>query len=352
MLWVGSQRGPERDLVTREGIPFDAVHSGPLAGVGFGVRLASAIQIAIGTIEALAVVRRFKPQALLITGGWVTIPAALACWLARVPVMIYAPDTEPGGTLRVLSRIAARVGTSTAGSARYYRPGQTIEVGYPLRAELLQAAGYDVFGQPLPGSDDLKSIREKAREHFSLAGNDPILLIFGGSTGARGINRVIIGMLPQILDGWQVLHITGKYDWDWVQEASANLSRYAAGRYRPCSYLHSDEMALALAAADLVISRAGACILGEFPLFELPAILVPYPYAWRYQKTNADSLASQGAAIRVDEENLPEELMPLLTRLLENAPERKRMSAASGSLKRPEAAARLAEQLITISCKP
>ncbi|MBN1427517.1 MAG: glycosyltransferase [Anaerolineae bacterium] len=351
LLWLGSSHGPERDLVTREGIPFDAVLSGPLAGVGLGVQLASAFKIIAGTIKALTIVWQFKPQVLLITGGWVTIPAALACQLARVPVMIYAPDTEPGGTIRVLSSIASRVAINTSESACYYRAGLTIETGYPLRAELLQAAGYDPLGQPLAREDAglLSKTRKRAQEHFALLESKPALLIFGGSTGAHGISRAVMEKLPQILADWQVLHLVGRRDWDWVQASVVGLSAEAAACYHPHQYLHSNEMALALTAADLIVSRAGASILGEFPLFELPAILVPYPYAWRYQKTNADILASRGAAVRVDEENLQEELLPLLSRLRRDVSERGRMAAASGMLKKPDAVARLADGLIDLA---
>jgi UDP-N-acetylglucosamine--N-acetylmuramyl-(pentapeptide) pyrophosphoryl-undecaprenol N-acetylglucosamine transferase len=176
-------------------------------------------------------------------------------------------------------------------------------------------------------------------------------LIFGGSTGARGISRVVIEKLPQILEGWQVLHLVGRRDWDWVQKSAANLSGEVADRYHPYEYLHSEEMALALAAADLIVSRAGASILGEFPLFELPAILVPYPHAWRYQKTNSEVLVSRRAAIRIDEVNLQEELLPSLDRLLGDVSKRKRMTSASGALKRPDAAAKLANELIDLACR-
>lgn len=354
-LWVGSHRGPERDLVTREGISFEAVPSGPLAGVSWATRFVSAIKIMAGTLKALALVWRFRPRALLITGGWVTIPAALACWLSRIPVIIYAPDVEPGGTIRVLSRIAARVCVSSAESLRYYRPGQAVDTGYPLRAELLQAAGYDPLGRPLPAkksSRPLVDAHKKGREHFGLSGKEPVLLVFGGSTGARGLSQVVTASLPQILESWQVLHLIGKRDWDWVQKSAARLPAATARRYHPYQYLHSDEMALALAAADLALSRAGASVLGEFPLFELPAILVPYPHAWRYQKTNADVLASHGAAIRVDEEDLSKELIPLLARLLGDASERKRMVDASSAQKKPQAAANLAEELLAIGYRP
>jgi UDP-N-acetylglucosamine--N-acetylmuramyl-(pentapeptide) pyrophosphoryl-undecaprenol N-acetylglucosamine transferase len=122
----------------------------------------------------------------------------------------------------------------------------------------------------------------------------PVLLVFGGSKGARSINRALLEALPGLLPEMQVLHISGNLDWPEVEAARSALSTGEAAawaeRYHAFPYLH-DEMGAALAAADLVVARAGASTLGEFPALGLPAILVPYPHAWRYQKVNADYLA-------------------------------------------------------------
>jgi UDP-N-acetylglucosamine--N-acetylmuramyl-(pentapeptide) pyrophosphoryl-undecaprenol N-acetylglucosamine transferase len=146
-----------------------------------------------------------------------------------------------------------------------------------------------------------------------------------------------------------VIHVTGRLDAAWVAEAAAGLPLKAAERYHPFDYLHSQQMALALAAADLAVSRSGGSALGEFPLFGLPAILVPYPYAWRYQKTNADVLVARGAALRLDDETLGDELLPALARLLDDAGAREQMAGASASLRRPDAAARLASALADLA---
>ncbi len=127
----------------------------------------------------------------------------------------------------------------------------------------------------------------------------PILLVFGGSTGARSINRALLAVLPELLKEMQIIHVSGKLDWAEVEAARGQLSGLSgeqadlAQRYRAYPYLHA-EMGAALAAADLALSRAGASSLGEFPQAGLPAILVPYPYAWRYQKVNASYLAAAG----------------------------------------------------------
>lgn len=345
LLWIGSHKGPEHDLVAVEGIPFVSVSGAPIAGVGLRV-LTAPFKIGWGLLQSISIVRRFKPAVLLITGGWVTIPPVLACWLLSVPVMIYSPDIEPAGTISVLKRIASKVGVVSLDSARFYHSDQVVDVGYPVRAELLEVAGYDAHGQSRPQ----KTISvTAAREYFHVRGKQPLLLIVGGSTGARSINRTLIELLSQILTEWQVIHIVGRLDWEWVRQHTVGLTGDQVGYYHSYEYLPSADMARALAAADLVVSRAGASVLGEFPLFGLPAILVPYPHAWRFQKTNADVLVSRGAAVRLDDGRLAEDLLPLLERLRANEMERQRMGDAMRKLRRPDAAARLAAAVLELA---
>ncbi len=346
LLWMGSTHGPERELVTRAGLPFEGVPAGPLVGVGLRA-IVSAFKLLVGTARALRIVRRFGPGVLLITGGWATLPAALACWLCHVPMVIFLPDIEPGGTIRALARIAARVAITTPDSASYFRPGQAVETGYPLRADLLHVAGFDPLGRPLDQPEDS---RARARERFGLRADLPTLLVFGGSKGARSLNLAVTAGLEELIRaGCQVLHISGNLDWPWVQEKAASLPADVAARYHPVEYLHSQDMALALAAADLAVSRAGASVLGEFPLWGLPAILVPYPHAWRYQKVNADYLVSRGAAMRLDDDKLSDHLVPLVTQLLIDSTRRAEMAAIAGTLKRPDAAARIAALLTELA---
>jgi len=340
ILWMGSTTGPESDLVGRADLDYVGVPAGPIVGVGLKA-IPGAIKIAAGTIKAWGIVGKFKPSVLLITGGWATLPAALACWLRRVPIVIYMPDVEPGSTIKVIARIAKRVAVTAAASVEMFPPGRAVETGYPLRADLLDAAGFDSLGDPLPSPPD---IRDRARARFNLSPDLKTVLVFGGSRGARSINRALIAALPDLLNHCQVIHIAGRLDWPEVQSQAADLAARLPSdlisRYHYEEYLHTDEMALALAAADLVVSRAGASTLGEFPLFDLPAILVPYPHAWRYQKTNADYLDSRGAAVRLDDDQLTDELTARVTALLDPA-QLAAMSAASGALKRPDAAARI-----------
>jgi UDP-N-acetylglucosamine--N-acetylmuramyl-(pentapeptide) pyrophosphoryl-undecaprenol N-acetylglucosamine transferase len=153
--------------------------------------------------------------------------------------------------------------------------------------------------------------------------------------------------LPALLEIAQIIHISGHLDWPTVEAAAKNLSKEYSARYHAMPYLH--EMGAALAAADLVVSRSGASTLGEFPFFGLPAVLVPYPHAWRYQKVNADYLAERGAAVILQDEILKERLLPLVKDLLLNPAKRRAMRAAMQSLSHSAAAADIAGQLIELA---
>jgi UDP-N-acetylglucosamine--N-acetylmuramyl-(pentapeptide) pyrophosphoryl-undecaprenol N-acetylglucosamine transferase len=332
LLYVGSPEGVERDLVARRDLDFRDVPSGPLHGVNSLRAAQSVLRIVRGIFVASGIMRAFRPDSMMLTGGWVTFPVAMAAWLRRVPILIFLPDIEPGATIRTLSRLATVVAAATPNSADYFRPGLVVHTGYPVRPELAQAA----------------SKRDEAISHFGLDSELPVVLVFGGSHGARSINRALADGLAELLANCQIIHISGTLDWSWVSELADELPEEVAGRYHPHAYLH-DDMGLALAAADLVVSRAGAGTLGEFPLFGVPAILVPYPHAWRYQKVNADYLVERGAALRLDDDLLTTELVPTIQRLLNDAGKRQAMAERMRVLAVPDAAERVVSELRRLS---
>jgi UDP-N-acetylglucosamine--N-acetylmuramyl-(pentapeptide) pyrophosphoryl-undecaprenol N-acetylglucosamine transferase len=153
--------------------------------------------------------------------------------------------------------------------------------------------------------------------------------------------------LNALLEKFEIIHLTGEPDWENVRHHREQLPMDLAVRYHAMPYLH--EMGAALAAADLVVSRAGASTLGEFPLFGLPAALVPYPYAWRYQKVNADYLTNRGAAIKLEDSLLKEELLNTLVVLIENPNKLQAMRAAMFEMSHPRAAEKIADILIELA---
>ncbi len=329
VLWVGGEGGMEAALVERAGIPFTAIPAAGMHGVGLRRAPGNAMQLMRGWRAARNLIQDYQPDVLFFTGGYVAVPIAFAG--GDTYTACFVPDLEPGLALQIISRRADIIAITTDESRKYYKQGKNIVVsGYPTR--------YDAAAV----------IQEDARKTLDLQDGVPVLLVFGGSRGARSINEALWNVLGEVLELAQVVHITGELDWPGTVARKGKLPADLAHRYHPYAYLH-EEMVFALASADLVVSRAGAATMGEFPLFALPAVLVPYPHAWRYQKTNAAYLEKEGAAVVLEDAALAEKLLPTLRGLLTNDPRLQAMSAASRSLARPDAAKIIANEIITLT---
>lgn len=329
VLWVGGEGGMEAGLVKRAGIPFRAIPAAGVHGVGVRSLPGNLWRVLRGIGAASRILREFKPDVILFTGGYVAFPVAVAG--RHIPSLVYVPDIEPGLALKVISRFARCIAVTADESRTFFdRQAPLVVTGYPTRPDLLRWT------------------REAARFHLGLDATLPTLLVFGGSKGARSINTALLAGLPTLLQQAQVIHISGELDWPRVQAAQNTLTPQQAARYHAYPYLH-EEMGAALAAADLAISRAGASVLGEFPLFGLAAVLVPYPYAWRYQKVNADYLANRGAALVSEDARLKDDLVPLVTALLDNPTRLRSMQQAMRALAQPQAAQNIASQLLRLA---
>jgi UDP-N-acetylglucosamine--N-acetylmuramyl-(pentapeptide) pyrophosphoryl-undecaprenol N-acetylglucosamine transferase len=308
----------EAALVTRSGVPFRAIPAAGVHGVGLRALPGNAARLVRGTLAARRILAEFRPDVLLFTGGYVAAPMAVAAH--RIPSVVFCPDIEPGLALKFLGRFASTIAVTVADSQAYFPANKpVIATGYPLRPDLTRWE------------------RPAARIHFNLSADLPVLLVTGGSKGAQTLNRAVQAELPRLLEFTQVLHLTGSVDWPAIQALQSSLPSGMASRYHPFEFLH-DDMGGALAAADLVISRSGASSLGEYPFFGLPAVLVPYPYAWRYQKVNAAFLAKHGAAVLLPDEEMNARLFAVVQDLLTHPQRLSAMRAAMQSLARPDAA--------------
>lgn len=331
LLWVGGDGGMEAELVKREGIPFASIPAAGVHGVGPSRLPGNVISLIKGFSQAKQVLKRFQPHVLLFTGGYVAVPMALAA--IKYPSLLFVPDIEPGLALKLISFFADLIAVPNEDSLAYVSsliPRRKIKAtGYPVKPDLMQID------------------RISARNAMSLHERKPVVLVFGGSKGAQTLNRALVKILPSLLHKYQIAHITGTTGWEEVQAETASLSPELATDYHAYAYLH-EEMTAALRAADLIVSRAGASILGEYPVLGTPAILVPYPYAWRYQKINAEYLASRGAARFLPDEQLAIQLEAMIDQLLNDPEEYQSMQQAMLSLRQPDAAANIAQLLLTI----
>jgi len=323
---VGGEGGMEEALVKRQGIAFQSIPAAGLHGVGLAKMPRNLLKLTRGVFAARNILKEFKPDVLFFTGGYVAVPMAVAG--RSIPSLLYVPDIEPGMALKSLAGFSNAIAVTTDQSQRFFNK-KVIQTGYPLRADL---ALWD---------------RETADRHLGISGKLPVLLVLGGSKGARSINLAVLKHLRDLLEKFEVIHLTGDQDWTYVKHHREQLPMELAARYHAMPYLH--EMGAALVASDLVISRAGASCLGEYPLFGLPAILVPYPYAWRYQKVNADYLTNRGAAVILEDQVLEDELMETLNVLMENPNKLQAMRAAMFELSHPRAAEKIAGILMELA---
>ncbi|MBN1937591.1 MAG: undecaprenyldiphospho-muramoylpentapeptide beta-N-acetylglucosaminyltransferase [Anaerolineae bacterium] len=330
VLYVGSPDGMERDLVERTVWPYRGVDAGQVRGMSPWALFRNGRRLWRGYRQARALLAEWPADAVLVTGGYVTVPVALAAWQRKIPVLVYLPDLEPGWAVRFLSRFATRVAVSFDEVKRFFDSSKVWVSGYPVRAELFTAnrqAGYGVLGL----DPALKT-----------------LLVFGGSRGAQSINRAVGAVLDDLLAECQVVHVSGTLDWPEVEARYAQLRPELQARYHVYPYLH-EELIAAFAAADLVVSRAGAATLAEWPALGLPSVLVPYPYSGQHQHKNADFMVEHGAAVCIGDARMDAELKLTLLALLGDQTRLKAMGEQSRALSRPDAACKLAAELIRLA---
>lgn len=323
----------EQALVERADLTFEAISAIGLRGKHPLAMAGGLWTLGQGYRQSRQIIHRFRPDVLFVTGGYVCVPVTLAAWRAGVPIVIYLPDIEPGLAIKFLARFADRVAVTAAETQPFFAPDLTTVTGYPVRPDLFAV---------------VEAGKAAARQRLGLADDLPVLLVFGGSQGARSINQAVTEAADAYLKVCQIIHVTGRLDEAWVQEKRSVLPAALQERYHVSAYLH-EEMIWALAAADLVISRAGASTLGEFPAAGLPAILVPYPYAGAHQRLNAGYLVRHRAALMMDNVDLSEKLKETVLDLLTDTGRLEAMSQASRTLARPDAARRLAHAILELS---
>lgn len=329
VLWVGGENGMEGEIISRQNIEYKCIPAAGLHGVGLKSLPGNLIKLFQGYLKAGRILREFKPDVLFYTGGYLAVPVALAG--RTVSSLVFIPDIEPGLAIRTISNLVSKIALSVEETRQFTPSGkETVVSGYPVRSKILSWT------------------REQAFNKLELSQDIPVLLVFGGSKGARSINQALMSVLPELLKEMQVIHITGTLDWEEIKTNHDQLPAELQNKYRAFPFLH-EEMGAALRCADLVVSRSGASILGEYPIFELPAILVPYPHAWRYQKTNAKYLVDRGGALLIQDEDLQKRLLPEVLLLLKDQKKLDRMKSALIKMAKPGAARMIAEELISLS---
>jgi UDP-N-acetylglucosamine--N-acetylmuramyl-(pentapeptide) pyrophosphoryl-undecaprenol N-acetylglucosamine transferase len=325
VVYVGTARGIEGRVIGERGGELLLMDIAPLRGGG--VRgFITGVARAVGSIpEAGALVKRIAPDVVLSVGGYAGGPVAMAARLMGAKVALLEPNSVLGLSNRLLTPFAERAFVAFPEAERYLRPSIVRRSGVPLRRAFA----------PSPYAPKKGSIS---------------VLVLGGSQGALALNETVPEAMAAALGAsadLTVVHQTGR---DREETVRALYRALGLGeKVRVVSFI--DDVAAALASADLVIERAGAGSLAELCAVGRAAILIPYPFAADdHQRRNAESLANKGAAIAVTQTDAsPSRLAAEITRLAKDPELRARMAAAAAALGRPDAAARVAEDLLALA---
>ncbi|MCL6639380.1 MAG: undecaprenyldiphospho-muramoylpentapeptide beta-N-acetylglucosaminyltransferase [Firmicutes bacterium] len=324
VLYVGTRGGMEADIVSREGLPFCGITASGLVRKVTPQNLVVLWRAARGLGEAWRLIRRWGPVAAVGTGGYVCGPVILAAALQRVPALIHEQNALPGLTNRLLARYVRHVAVTFQDSVAHFPPKARVSLtGLPVRPEILRADG------------------RTGRKSLGLPEEGLVVLSFGGSRGARSINKAMAGVLKRFQGrpGLHFLHVTGRdlYEEFLADCAKAGIILDKTGNVTIKPYLYN--MQDALAAASLVVSRAGAATLAELTALGLPSILVPYPYAAEnHQEHNARALEKAGAAVVLPDRGLSGgKLAETVAGLIENENKLAAMADASRKMGRPDA---------------
>ncbi len=253
-----------------------------------------------------------------------------AARLLRIPVVLWDGNVVPGRSVRATARLAGAVAVSDPRTCAALAARRCYETGTPIRD---------------PRSVD----RSAARERLGIPPGERLLLVFGGSQAVRRFNAAVTEALPRLVERCGVLHVTGDDGYPEALAAREALPPERRGRYRPVPFL-AEEMTAALAAADLVVGRAGSSTLAECAAFALPLVCVPYPHAAGHQRANAEAYAATGAARLVEDEEFDAAALLDASRILEDPPTHLAMSAAARDAARPGAADAVA-RLVTAAAE-
>lgn len=338
ILFVGNAKGLESEIVPREGYAFRSitVEGLPRKLTRVFKVLKALLKTCKGGLEAYKILKEFRPTVVVGTGGYVCFSVVMLAALLKIPTVIQEQNALPGRTNRLLSHVVSKVAVAFPESIKYFsRKADIIVTGLPVRGEIFEAD------------------RESGLAAFGLENTRFTILGVGGSQGARSLNTAMADVIEKASAGekLQIIHVTGQSGYEDTIGAlrARGIEPDNLKNVKVKPYLHN--MADALAAADLVICRAGATTIAEVTARALPSILIPYPYAANnHQEYNARALVKSGAAIMILDRNLNgNKLWEEIGSLAKKKVNLSQMAEKSGNLGKPEALKNLVQMIAYLS---
>lgn len=326
--WVGRRGGLEQRVCAARSIPFRGL---PVEGWPRKNKLRrpwAAAKLALSMAWAWVLIKKFRPEAVFGVGGYVSLPLLYMAQRMGIPTALHEQNRLLGLANRLCAPKAGKVFLSFPDTKGTYPEARAEVVGNPVRAE---------FAEPPE--------REAARTQFGIESNVPVVLVVGGSQGAKRLNEALAAALPQCMPGsLQLLWMAGKQGYD----AARSAAKDAVVPVQVFEFI--DDMAAACIAADLVVSRSGASTTAELAMLGKPSLLVPFPHATdNHQEENARALESAGAAqVLLDADCTGDALRRAIADLLANRSALDEMGRQARTLARPAAADRIAEVILEL----
>lgn len=339
LIGVGVITEVDRKAFDAAGIPTVHIPSGKIRRYLSGAHrtiLDLLVRLPVGVLLAFWKMFVLMPDVVFSKGGYGSVPVTIAAWLYRIPLLLHETDLVPGLANQRLARLASAVAVSYRVVEERFPAEKVFVTGTPLRPLFRQI--------PSPAV---------ARQRLGLHERKPVLFVTGGSQGAQRINTVLLTILIQLLSETQILHQVGEANAsavkDFVQKDLRNFPEIQD--YHLIGTLSEEDMVLSLAAADMIMTRAGGTTLAEIAAVGRPALVIPlHDAAQQHQWENAYFLREQGAAVVLDEANLtPAVLLSTVRRLLANPQDRALMAQRIRALHRPTAADDIAAVLIEMA---
>lgn len=325
----------DADLLIQKGIRFKKVYAGKIRRYFSLLNIVDFFKTFVGLFKALWSIYLDFPDVIFSKGGYASFPVVFTARVLGIPLIIHESDTIPGRVNKWSGKFAKRIAISFSQTIKYFPKEKTALTGNPIRRELALAA------------------KVGAKEFLNLEENVPVIMVIGGSQGCKRINDDFLDVLPELVKKYQVIHQTGKNNIREVEARASVLlekSPYKS-RYHVFDFLDFSHLRMTYGAADLVVARAGASLIFEIAASGVASILIPLPQAAQdHQKENAYAFATTGATDVIEERNLsPHLLQSEIERLLADKEKLRIMGEAARKFAKPDAAEKIAREIITLA---
>ncbi len=337
LYYMGPEPFDPRALYENE-IKFQQSPAGKIRRYFSLLNIIDLLKTVYGVMRSILRLYRIYPDVVFSKGGYASFPTIVAARILRIPIVIHESDVKPGRVNAWSGRFAKKIAISYPETAEYFKGNKNVALtGQPIRHALYTVA------------------KEGGKEFLKLDQNIPTILILGGSQGAVRINDTILDALPKLVEKYQIIHQTGKKNFEEVKRTSEFILRQNEykNRYHLFNYLDLLAMRMAAGASTLVISRAGSVAIFEIAAWGLPSIIIPIPEEISHdQQKNAYTYARGGATDVIEEKNLtPNLLLSEIERLMKNSKLLEEMSDAAKKFATPKAARSIAEAIMDIALR-